>query len=1182
MSNAQEKGASETSRPSRPRRGRRGGKGRKQPETAVIQSAPPQPEATGKTTPENGEPRDTPKTSNKRRSSRSSSRRSGKTAPRPAAPNAGADTVSTSADALQASPNAPTSRPADPAPKNTSLPALRPEASLAVQASGERLPAVREPRSSEPERGGASRRPANVEGDALLEEGPFTFSEDTDDEPSPTPAKRRRSRRGGRGRKRTAQANAQSDMQSDIEPGIETDVRADEQQDTPLITPLQASQPERPESPAPEESARKTEEKAAAPVSAAPADLEKTPVAEDDDDDADFDASDFDDEDEEDGADDDVSGDGKRRSGKKGRSRAEATPKLPPRGHMKMLISVLPGDEVEVVLTEDGKVREYYVEMMHHAKIRGNVYKGVISNVDANLQAAFVNYGAVKNGFLQIDEVHPDYYQQPHEAGKGHKYPPIQKALKAGQEVIVQVVKEPNGSKGAFLTTWVSLAGRFLVLTPGQEDIGISRKVEDGEERSRLRELIKGLNPGKGLGAIVRTVSAGTSKTTLQKDLNYLKRLWKDITKRGASEKAPSLIYQEPGLASRAVRDYLADDIAEVWVDDAETAVAIRETATLLFPRKTDLVHLYESDRETLWEHFGIVKQLEQVHAREVFMPSGGRLVFDQTEALMAIDINSGRISGKTNFESMAYRTNMEAASTIAEQLRLRDIGGQIVIDFIEMRDPEHCREVEKSLRAAMRWDRARHDIGKMSSFGLLQIVRQRTGSSAISITLESCPYCRGTGQRRNLEWQAIQALRDLHRKIRLAVSGGQPRCVFEVETELGLYLLNHKRERLTRLERDFGIPVEVRISGLSDAATPGASTSGQQNNGNQQNGNGQQRNNGASSPGGNARGGNAGQNRQNEKNQGRDAEKGGRGASPRDAERRNQKPDAPKGGKNTAAPRDSAAPTYTADTADTLVAALPVVPDSKAASLTPVQGPAEADAAPEATLAAMPLAPLTQDAEQVSAVPQDTPDPAGEAEADNPEGPETDTDTPQADTPEAPESRPEPEQSPETVNMLDTPEIPAAEAPLVAGVEQIEVIEEAGQSVSAAPVEAAELIERVEVAEVVEVAVPAPKSAKPRSSAAKTRKPRSAAPKEDVNAETASPKKSRKKPAAKASEAGETEQNEQNGQAAKPAKTAKTAKTTKTPKAAKTAKADGSKPAPAAAEPETRPDTPEDTGSEA
>ena len=491
----------------------------------------------------------------------------------------------------------------------------------------------------------------------------------------------------------------------------------------------------------------------------------------------------------------------------------EATKNAKPAAERKMLVSVLPGELVEVVILEDNLVAEYYVEMVHQAKIRGNIYKGVVSNIDPNLQAAFVNFGGAKNGFLQIDEIHPEYWLTHHDPEKGGKYPPIQKVMKAGQEVLVQVVKEPNGSKGAFLTTWVSLAGRFLVLTPGQEQIGISRKVEDGEERNRLRELIKGLNPGEGLGAIVRTVSAGTSKTTLQKDLSYLKRVWKDIHKRAGTEKAPCLIYEEPGLASRAVRDYLSDDVTEVWVDDPATAESMRAMTSMLFPRRGDFVRLYDNTAKSMWEFFNVRKQLEQVHAREVTLPSGGRLVFDQTEALMAIDINSGKSGGKSNFEATALRTNLEAAESIARQLRLRDVGGQVVIDFIEMRDQGRCREVERTLHAAMKSDRARHDIGHMSSFGLLQIVRQRIGSSAISISQEPCPHCRGTGLRRNMEWQALQLLRELRSQMRLAARNGQSEYVCPLGAELAVYVLNHKRERLGALEKEFHLRLEIRIA---------------------------------------------------------------------------------------------------------------------------------------------------------------------------------------------------------------------------------------------------------------------------------------------------------------------------------------------------------------------------------
>ncbi|HZF62438.1 MAG TPA: Rne/Rng family ribonuclease [Desulfovibrio sp.] len=487
-----------------------------------------------------------------------------------------------------------------------------------------------------------------------------------------------------------------------------------------------------------------------------------------------------------------------------GKAPAEA-----PKGKRRMFISVLPGEQVEVALAEDGQLLEYYLDMLHQRKIKGNIYKGVIHNIDTNLQAAFVSYGAGKNGFLQIDEVHPEYWLAHHEPSKGKKFPPIQKVLKAGQEVLVQVVKEPTGSKGAFLTTWLSLAGRFLVLTPGQDQIGVSRKVDDDEERSRLREMMNGIDPGQGLGVIVRTVSAGTTKTTLKNDLQYLKRVWRDIRKKATEVSAPTLIYQEPGLSERAVRDYLTEDVCEIWVDNDEVAQSVRDTVNLLFPRRKDLVRMHTDMRTPMWERFNLRRQLEQIYSREVLLPSGGRLVFDQTEALMAIDINSGKISGKGNFEAMAHKTNMEAAEAIARHLKLRDIGGQVVIDFIEMRDKKHVLEVEKTLRTAMKNDRARHDVARMSSFGLLELVRQRTGSSALAISLEPCPACGGTGMRRNIEWQALQALRELRRMVS---AEPKEKCVYPASPELALYLLNHKRDTLREIEQDYGKCLEIMV----------------------------------------------------------------------------------------------------------------------------------------------------------------------------------------------------------------------------------------------------------------------------------------------------------------------------------------------------------------------------------
>ncbi len=482
----------------------------------------------------------------------------------------------------------------------------------------------------------------------------------------------------------------------------------------------------------------------------------------------------------------------------------------------KMFVSVLPGEQIEVAIAGENQVQEYYVQMLRQLKTKGNIYKGVIHNVDASLQAAFISYGAQKNGFLQIDEVHPDYYLSPHStSSKGKKYPLIQKVLKAGQEVLVQVVKEPTGGKGAFLSTYLSIPGRFLVLTPGRSQFGVSRKVEDEDDRERLKALLSALPTQEGLGVIVRTASLSASKTSMLKDLQVLKRQWKEVRTRGTTEPAPCLVYEEPGLAGRAVRDYLSDDIKEIWVDDEETAEEIRATVSLIFPRRASsgLIKLHSQAQKSMWEAFDLQRQIDQIYSREVVLPSGGRLVFDQTEALMAIDINSGKIAGRSNFESMALRTNLEAAQAIAQQLRLRDIGGQIVVDFIEMRERSHWRELEKVMRNAMKTDRARYDVAKVSSFGLMEVVRQRLGSSSISVTMEACPCCSGTGLRRNMEWQALHALRDIQYLAQQKNGNNDNKnLLYETEQEVALYLLNNKRGALGALEERYDVSVEIRM----------------------------------------------------------------------------------------------------------------------------------------------------------------------------------------------------------------------------------------------------------------------------------------------------------------------------------------------------------------------------------
>jgi ribonuclease E len=475
----------------------------------------------------------------------------------------------------------------------------------------------------------------------------------------------------------------------------------------------------------------------------------------------------------------------------------------------KMFISVLPGEQVEVVIAEEGKVNEYYVEMVHQAKTKGNIYKGYIHNIDNGLQAAFINYGAERNGFLQIDEVHPEYYQGNPATKKGQRFPLMQKVLKPGQEILVQVVKEPTGKKGAFLTSYLSLPGRSFVYTVGRSQMGVSRKIENDKERVRLKKILESFETTEGVGLIARTAAVGQSKAALERDFKYLNRLWSDIRSNAQQKKAPAMIYRELGLAARAVRDYLTTDITEIWVDDKETFNQILDFVKLAFPRKNNLAKLHEDSDLSLLERFNLVKQVEEIYSREATMPSGGRLVFDATEALTAVDINSGKIGGERNFQKMALKTNMEAAREIARQLRLRDIGGQVVIDFIEMKNPKDCREVEKIMRAEMKNDRARTDVSRISSFGLMELVRQRLGSSAIAISTEPCPCCKGTGIRRNMEWQALQALKEIHRELR---GPGNGPVEYNCEEELVIYLLNHKRAVLADLEKTYDKQVIVDI----------------------------------------------------------------------------------------------------------------------------------------------------------------------------------------------------------------------------------------------------------------------------------------------------------------------------------------------------------------------------------
>ena len=309
-------------------------------------------------------------------------------------------------------------------------------------------------------------------------------------------------------------------------------------------------------------------------------------------------------------------------------------------------------------------------------------------------------------------------------------------------------------------------------------------------------------------GMALLSVSETLSKTALSRDLQFLKRLWEDVRRKGVEAPCPSLIYKEKELAFRAARDYLTPDVTEIWVDHEESAAQMREFVSLIFPRRTQMVRLYTEQDRSLFARFNLETQLDSIFSREVKLPSGGRLVFDQTEALTAVDINSGKTAGERNFRDLALKTNIEAAEEIAHQLMLRDIGGQVVIDYIEMKDPGHVREVEKTIRSAMKQDKARTDIGKISKFGLQQLVRQRLGISALSSSMELCPHCQGTGTRRNREWCAMRALKEIYR--RLLTRNCPSPLVYETDIPLALYLLNEKRHLLARFEQEFNQQVHI------------------------------------------------------------------------------------------------------------------------------------------------------------------------------------------------------------------------------------------------------------------------------------------------------------------------------------------------------------------------------------
>jgi len=478
-----------------------------------------------------------------------------------------------------------------------------------------------------------------------------------------------------------------------------------------------------------------------------------------------------------------------------------------------MLINVTHAEESRVGIVADGVLASFEIETFSREHLKGNIYKGVVHRIHPALEAAFVDIGADRDAFLPLDEICFRNLAVPpvRESGNGgeRRRPHIKEILKPGQEVLVQIVKEQFGTKPPTLSTFYSLPGRYLVLLPGSDEAGISRKIE-GAERSRIRELIEKLQPPEGFGIIIRT-AAGFDEGSgeLQRDMTYLLRLWEAIRNTAASKRAPALVYREHDVVLRNIRDYFTPDIDEIYVDNEDVFQRAREFLHEVMPGKEAVLHLYQGD-QPIFSRFNVETQIESIYKRRVPLKSGGSIVIDGTEALTAIDVNSGRSIRGSNQEDTAFRTNLEAAVEIARQLRLRDLGGLIVIDFIDMRTSAHIAEVEKTLREAMREDKARHEIGRISQFGLLEISRQRLRPAAAATSYTACPMCEGHGLVRTTESAALVALRKIHNRV---AQGDVATLRVSLPPDVAIYLLNQKRDDLAQLERRYATRLQVALN---------------------------------------------------------------------------------------------------------------------------------------------------------------------------------------------------------------------------------------------------------------------------------------------------------------------------------------------------------------------------------
>jgi len=472
-----------------------------------------------------------------------------------------------------------------------------------------------------------------------------------------------------------------------------------------------------------------------------------------------------------------------------------------------MLVNVTHVEESRVAILEDGVLEQYEIETINRTNIKGNIHNAVVENVHPALDAAFLRISGDMKGFLPLDEVNFKLLPARTESrAKGR----IGQHLHPGQKLMVQVVREPFAGKPPTVTTYFSLPGRYLVLMPGADSAGISRKIQDESQRERLKKMVEELNPPEGFGLIVRTAGVGQSKTELQRDLRYLLRLWDSIQKASRATEFPGRVYRERDLVIRTMRDYFTQDIDEVWIDSQDTYDRALEFVSDVMPAKAKIIKLHTGDRP-LFSKFNLEEQIESIYKRRVPLKAGGEIVIDGTEALTAIDVNSKGAPRQGDAEDNATQTNLEAATEIARQLRLRDLGGLVVIDFIDMMAARNQKKVEKVMRDAMKPDRAKYDVTRISKLGLMEIARQRIKNEKMGASYATCPVCEGYGLIKNIEPAGLAALRKL-----------QTRCLrndfgkvhMRVPPEIAHWILNHKREDLSSLERRQAVRILVEPKG--------------------------------------------------------------------------------------------------------------------------------------------------------------------------------------------------------------------------------------------------------------------------------------------------------------------------------------------------------------------------------